>query len=426
MSLPPGASDVRRIGGGDINEAFHVVLADGREAFVKTRADAAPGEYAAEAAGLRLAGRAGGAAHAAGARARTSATWRSSGSSRGRLDAPAPRSSGGGWPRPTLPALRASASRTDAPGHGTARFGSLRLPNDPAGGLADLLRRAAPAAAGARSRASAARCPRRRSAAVESVCERMGELCGPPEPPARLHGDLWSGNVMADAQRPPMADRSLGLRRAPRGRSGDAAAVRGARRSVCSRPMRSSRRWPTGWQRAGRALPAASAARARAAVRRLLPRGGRAHRSPLRLSAEPLRAASARRVPPAGCGRRRGCAPAYRLRAPAPVPARAGDRRAPLPPPADAAGGGRGRWRARRVSCSGRMRSSARSPSRRICSRGGWRRPPSCWSSSGRSRWRTWPGWSATARRPTSRGPSAAATASRRRASASGRFTRGE
>jgi fructosamine-3-kinase len=27
----------------------------------------------------------------------------------------------------------------------------------------------------------------------------MGDLAGPPEPPSRLHGDLWSGNVMADA-----------------------------------------------------------------------------------------------------------------------------------------------------------------------------------------------------------------------------------
>lgn len=31
--------------------------------------------------------------------------------------------------------------------------------------------------------------------AVESVCERVDELAGPAEPPARLHGDLWSGNV---------------------------------------------------------------------------------------------------------------------------------------------------------------------------------------------------------------------------------------
>jgi len=52
VSLPPGAGNVRRVAGGDINEAFRVQLADGGEAFVKTRADAQPGEYAAEAAGL--------------------------------------------------------------------------------------------------------------------------------------------------------------------------------------------------------------------------------------------------------------------------------------------------------------------------------------------------------------------------------------
>jgi fructosamine-3-kinase len=36
----------------------------------------------------------------------------------------------------------------------------------------------------------------------ERVCERLPELAGPPEPPARLHGDLWHGNVLwgADGQ----------------------------------------------------------------------------------------------------------------------------------------------------------------------------------------------------------------------------------
>jgi fructosamine-3-kinase len=38
------------------------------------------------------------------------------------------------------------------------------------------------------------------AAAVESVCDRLDELAGPPEPPARLHGDLWSGNVLGDPE----------------------------------------------------------------------------------------------------------------------------------------------------------------------------------------------------------------------------------
>ena len=31
---------------------------------------------------------------------------------------------------------------------------------------------------------------------VETVAGRIGELAGPPEPPSRIHGDLWSGNVL--------------------------------------------------------------------------------------------------------------------------------------------------------------------------------------------------------------------------------------
>ncbi len=52
MTLPAGARDVTRVGGGNINEAFSVTL-DGVRAFVKTRAGVAPGEYAAEALGLQ-------------------------------------------------------------------------------------------------------------------------------------------------------------------------------------------------------------------------------------------------------------------------------------------------------------------------------------------------------------------------------------
>jgi fructosamine-3-kinase len=31
---------------------------------------------------------------------------------------------------------------------------------------------------------------------VEAIIERIGELAGPPERPSRIHGDLWSGNLL--------------------------------------------------------------------------------------------------------------------------------------------------------------------------------------------------------------------------------------
>ncbi|MFC5763243.1 fructosamine kinase family protein, partial [Actinacidiphila bryophytorum] len=34
------------------------------------------------------------------------------------------------------------------------------------------------------------------AAAVERVCDLLPALAGPAEPPARLHGDLWNGNVL--------------------------------------------------------------------------------------------------------------------------------------------------------------------------------------------------------------------------------------
>jgi fructosamine-3-kinase len=38
------------------------------------------------------------------------------------------------------------------------------------------------------------------------VCDRLPELAGPAEPPARLHGDLWSGNVLASGGTPYLID----------------------------------------------------------------------------------------------------------------------------------------------------------------------------------------------------------------------------
>ena len=38
------------------------------------------------------------------------------------------------------------------------------------------------------------------AAAIEQVCERISALAGPPELPARIHGDLWAGNVHWDTR----------------------------------------------------------------------------------------------------------------------------------------------------------------------------------------------------------------------------------
>jgi fructosamine-3-kinase len=212
LTLPPGASAATRVGGGDINEAFHVVLADGREAFVKTRSDAAPGEYAAEAAGLAWLAEPGA--------LRTPAVlevgedylaleWVPP----GRLDGAAVEELGSGLAA-THGAGASSFGASSAGGFGTggagasAGFGSLRLPNEPTDDWPTFYaeRRLRPLARIARDRSALSSAG---IEAVERVCDRMVELAGPPEPPARLHGDLWSGNVMADADgRPWLIDPS--------------------------------------------------------------------------------------------------------------------------------------------------------------------------------------------------------------------------
>jgi fructosamine-3-kinase len=185
------------LGGGSINESFALLLAGGGRAFVKTRPGADPEEYAAEAAGLR---------------------WLAEGA------APVPEVLAVGSDPPYL-ALEwiepgalspAGAERLGrelaelhalgAPAHGwhpgrgsRQRIGELEIearagPDWPqvyaAQRLLPLARRARDQ--GALSAAGAT--------AVESVCARIAELAGPPEPPARLHGDLWLGNLHADAE----------------------------------------------------------------------------------------------------------------------------------------------------------------------------------------------------------------------------------
>jgi fructosamine-3-kinase len=194
VSLPPGADVIRRVGGGDINDAFHVSLADGTEAFVKTRADAVPGEYATEAAGLEWLAEPG-ALRIPRVLAVDESYLALEWVPQGRLSAAGSEELGRG-----LAHLHAAgAARFGAAGEGASnpRFGSLALSNEPAGDDWPTFyaeRRLRPLA---RIGAERGALSPRGVAAIESVCERIGELCGPSEPPARLHGDLWHGNVMA-------------------------------------------------------------------------------------------------------------------------------------------------------------------------------------------------------------------------------------
>lgn len=77
------------------------------------------------------------------------------------------------------------------------RIGSLGLAAEPGQDWAEIYaeQRLRPLARIAGQRGSL---DSRGAAAVEAVCDRITELAGPPEPPARLHGDLWSGNLHAD------------------------------------------------------------------------------------------------------------------------------------------------------------------------------------------------------------------------------------
>jgi fructosamine-3-kinase len=193
----------RPTSGGSINDAWAVELDGGGRAFVKTRADAAPGEYATEAAGLRWLAEPGAvglpAVLAVGDEDRAPRFLALEWIEEGSLDGPGADALGRG-----LAAVHAAgapafgASPPGAPGGDFAplRIGPLSLPNDAAADWSTFYVRSRlqPLVVLAAERGSLSASGRK---AVEAVCARIDELAGPPEPPARLHGDLWGGNVLA-------------------------------------------------------------------------------------------------------------------------------------------------------------------------------------------------------------------------------------
>jgi fructosamine-3-kinase len=183
-----------RLGGGDVAEAFRVALADGRTVFAKTHRDPPPGFFTTEARGL--------------------AWLRDAGA------VPVPEvlavGDGDGGSRPAFLALEwveeggrgtaegeaqlgrglASMHRAGAPCFGREdrrTTGSRALPNDPCDTWVEFFatRRLGPLL---RMAADQAALPSTALGKLQTVIDRLADLGGPAEPPARLHGDLWGGN----------------------------------------------------------------------------------------------------------------------------------------------------------------------------------------------------------------------------------------
>jgi fructosamine-3-kinase len=195
------------VAGGDLNDAWRLELDDDRSVFVKTAADAPIGGYRTEAAGLHWLAEADALRLPdvlavvdppdgdAGLRL-LALQW----IEEGRLDRSGEEELGR-----RLAALHAAGADAFG-GPEPLRIGPLELPNGPATRWSELYAdcRLRPLAQRAAERGAL---PDGTEALIHRVCERLPEIAGPAEPPARLHGDLWSGNVMADdANRPVLID----------------------------------------------------------------------------------------------------------------------------------------------------------------------------------------------------------------------------
>jgi fructosamine-3-kinase len=200
MSDAPELLDLVPIRGGDINRAYRARTNDGRTVFVKTRDDPPVGMFAAEASSLRWL------READAIRCPEPIWW-----DEGRLVLEwIEHGARGPTTDDELGRGLADLHRAGAPGFGLtepANLATLPLDNTPTDRWPEFLwaRRLEPLLRMASERGAVA--------ADDPVWPRLErslvELCGPPEPPARLHGDLWSGNVVIDrASRPWLVDPS--------------------------------------------------------------------------------------------------------------------------------------------------------------------------------------------------------------------------
>ncbi len=199
-SLGQGVRAVLRVTGGDINDAFELRLADQRSIFLKTNAQAPAAMFRAEARGLEF--------------LRQARALRIP-----ELLAVSPTDEAP--PFLLLEFIRSAKPKRDFDellGRGLAnlhRFGApsfglsdenfigrLVQENDSQPSWAEFYRqqRLEPQL---RAAVAAGRAPPALQRQFELLFSKLPELVGEPETPARLHGDLWSGNVHVDEQGAP-------------------------------------------------------------------------------------------------------------------------------------------------------------------------------------------------------------------------------
>ena len=180
--------------GGDTSAAYRLDLGDGRRVFAKTHSSPPPRFFSTEAAGL---------AWMAAADAVRVPTVLSVADDPPHLvlewveEGPAHEST-----EAELGRSLAALHRAGSPSFGREdrrTTGSLGLPNEPAATWPEFFRdrRLLPLASIAEQRSAL---DDRTLVGLRRIAERLEELAGPPEPPARLHGDLWAGNRLVDVE----------------------------------------------------------------------------------------------------------------------------------------------------------------------------------------------------------------------------------
>ena len=187
------------VAGGDINDAWRCELASGGRAFVKSRGGAEPAEFEAEAAGLRWLAEPGAAAVPAVLGVGEESAWIAlEWIEPGSLHAEGAEALGQGLAELHLAGATGHGALPPGSPDAVLRVGSVELPAGESDSWPRVYaeERLLPLVVRARDSGSLAAAD---GTAVERVCERIEELAGPPEPPSRLHGDLWGGNVHAGA-----------------------------------------------------------------------------------------------------------------------------------------------------------------------------------------------------------------------------------